>query len=921
MEWIPSEEEYNPGVTKDQWIISSNPEIFDAVSAFNELGIVDWKQSQKANFSVGDIVYIYISHKEQQIQLKTEVLKINIPTNEIIDDSKFYLNKDKLEPASNFMKLKLIKNIKGSAFTKETLELFDFKVPQNPIKIKDNLKEYLSFIEYLQDKTELNPNTYDASYELITEVVKSYAKMQDLSECDYNDLDLIYLSTVGTWKHSVEKKIDSVNKSNLPKIEKERLIAYITNLWERVNAREFTHYEDESKITFGMFGTGFYTTKTKTDSVNAQKLIQMCIDLLAIDNDEKAFEIVEKKIVSGFKGLAAGGISVILHCLKPFIFPILNSNQGKKNIFENLGIELQKISDEKTYINNARKIKEYRDSNFSWKNYRIFDKENFESLQGDTQMEKQYWLIAPGKNARKWDEYSKNGEIGIGWEELGNIEKYGSDYESFQNDYIKTYKSENDNYGGSSPKQIWDFYKNISIGDIIFARNGVLQIVGKGKVKSNYIYDDSRDEYKQIRKVEWEKIGEWNYPGQSSRDTVHRLKPEQAKEIIKIMSMKDEPLVKKYADLLKNTKNIILTGAPGTGKTYLSKQIAKELGCKDDNIGFVQFHPSYDYTDFVEGLRPTDKDGNGNVGFERRDGVFKKFCEKALKNLVDSNKTIIQIQKELSWQEKLMIFIDESIDDRRFYALSKNRKIGIENYHEDIIYIQLPDNPVHKSDQIHISKLLKILNSEEEFDRAIDVERYLNGYHSAEYSYLLAIYKAIRDFKFSSFELSSKEIIKQEKKNFVFIIDEINRGEVAKIFGELFYSVDPGYCVTSDDLNAIKNDNKTITTIKTQYANLETEGNEFDKALGTSDFGHFFIPENVYIIGTMNDIDRSVESMDFAFRRRFTWAEVKAKDTQYMLDAELDAVLADESKRRMKNLNDAIWSWDEKEKKSKGIDG
>ena len=379
----------------------------------------------------------------------------------------------------------------------------------------------------------------------------------------------------------------------------------------------------------------------------------------------------------------------------------------------------------------------------------------------------------------------------------------------------------------------------------------------------------------------------------------------------------ENSLVKKYANLLKNTKNLILTGAPGTGKTFMAKQIAKELGCKDDNIGFVQFHPSYDYTDFVEGLRPTDKDGNGNIGFERRDGVFKKFCEKALKNLVDSNKTIIQIQKELSWQEKLMIFIDESIDDRRFYALSKNGKIGIENYHEDIIYIQLPDNPVHKSDQIHISKLLKILNSEEEFDRAIDVERYLNGYHSAEYSYLLAIYKAIRDFNFSSFELSSKEIIKQEKKNFVFIIDEINRGEVAKIFGELFYSVDPGYRVSSGDLDAIKNDNKTITTIKTQYANLETEGNEFDKALGTSDFGHFFIPENVYIIGTMNDIDRSVESMDFAFRRRFSWIEVKASDTVDMLDSELSAELAEKAKRRMENLNAAIWD----EKENKGIDG
>ena len=120
------------------------------------------------------------------------------------------------------------------------------------------------------------------------------------------------------------------------------------------------------------------------------------------------------------------------------------------------------------------------------------------------------------------------------------------------------------------------------------------------------------------------------------------------------------------------------------------------------------------------------------------------------------------------------------------------------------------------------------------------------------------------------------------KDTAVFIIDEINRGEISKIFGELFFSIDPGY-------------RGVAGRVKTQYQNLIEEGDAFKDG--------FYVPENVYIIGTMNDIDRSVESMDFAMRRRFAWAEVTAAESMKMLDG-----IANEGeiKRKMQNLNDAI---------------
>ena len=144
---------------------------------------------------------------------------------------------------------------------------------------------------------------------------------------------------------------------------------------------------------------------------------------------------------------------------------------------------------------------------------------------------------------------------------------------------------------------------------------------------------------------------------------------------------------------------------------------------------------------------------------------------------------------------------------------------------------------------------------------------------------------SIGDYIRKTYLLASIALQEEEERNkpFVFIIDEINRGEISKIFGELFFSIDPGY----------RGENGRVDT---QYQNMVEEGDIFKNG--------FFVPENVYIIGTMNDIDRSVESMDFAMRRRFAWKEVTAEESFEAMKGKMTH--AEEVKKRMFALNKAI---------------
>lgn len=334
---------------------------------------------------------------------------------------------------------------------------------------------------------------------------------------------------------------------------------------------------------------------------------------------------------------------------------------------------------------------------------------------------------------------------------------------------------------------------------------------------------------------------------------------------------------KEYIELLKETHNLILTGAPGTGKTYMAQEIAKEM---EAVTMFVQFHPSYDYTDFVEGLRPVEKN-DGQLGFERRDGVFKAFCRQAIKNMMDSKKSIENLTKEISWQEKLDRFVEDAIEKETTFTTVNGSEFMIIEMRNHTIIIHNEQNEKTTQVAVNADEILELLTEEVPLNIVRDIRNYFNRKFSTQPdSYAFALVKAVREMKQ---KISITEANKIDLKPFVFIIDEINRGEASKIFGELFYAIDPGYR------------GKTEIKVQTQYQNLVPETDVFAKG--------FYVPENVYILATMNDIDRSVESMDFAMRRRFTWKEVTPDDTVSMLDCLPCKVKA---KEMMASLNKVI---------------
>lgn len=361
---------------------------------------------------------------------------------------------------------------------------------------------------------------------------------------------------------------------------------------------------------------------------------------------------------------------------------------------------------------------------------------NIDALADEDVHTVRYWLYAPGEGSCMWDEFYTLGIMAIGWGEIGDLSTFDS--KDAMKIKMREVIDESLSYKNAA-HTTWQFANEMKIGDIVFVKKGMHQIIGRGVVMSDYEYDNTRDdEYKNIRQVDWTHNGEWPHPGQAVMKTltditsytdyveklnslfedeteedaedVEKTYPPYTKEDFLSEVFMPEEEYDKLSGILRIKKNIILQGAPGVGKTFVAKRIAfSMMGVKDvERVMMVQFHQSYSYEDFIMGFRPSTD------GFELKRGAFYNFCKKA------------------------------EIDG---------------------------DN------------------------------------------------------------------------DYFFIIDEINRGNLSKIFGELFM--------------LIENDKRGVS-LQLLYSDEK-----------------FSVPKNIYIIGMMNTADRSLAMLDYALRRRFAFFEIK----------------------------------------------
>lgn len=490
----------------------------------------------------------------------------------------------------------------------------------------------------------------------------------------------------------------------------------------------------------------------------------------------------------------------------------------------------------------------------------------------------QFWIYSSWKNAINWEIEKKENFISIGWDELWDLNKYKT-REELAEKYIDIYwKKEKNNELAN-----WDFCNNINIWDIIFVKQWNKKILWYWEVIWNYYFDNNEENHKSKINVKWKEIKEVKL------DDIEKVEIKQLalktltnitnyKDLVKYLKnkflennnkniMQKTILQKESEQLLNIKKQIILYWPPWTGKTFNVKSIIENHSWEnyeylqtDWKIEFITFHQSFSYEEFIEGIKPDLENNDWEIRYKIKNWIFKNICEKAEGNLVKSKNN-----KNFNFEKIINDFTDYAEANSDF-EIKKWTKIKVEkNSNWDFKTFKTfwnVDNQSLTKDIIE-RDLQDFLNWKIKKPDDIKPSRESKSIRHWNALYYFALYEKIKDFLEKSWKNYFEE--KQELKNYYLIIDEINRWNISKIFGELITLLEADKRIWGD------NELKT----KLPYSK-----------------DNFWIPENLYIVATMNTSDKSIVSLDTALRRRFGFVEMlPTYDFEKMLSEEKFKIL------------------------------